>query len=191
MGAGADGPGEFTDGDDVADAFQTFERAPKFIIHEREFEPKSGGLGLDTVAPANAGGELVFFGAFGDGEAGGFDIGNQQIGALLHLNRVAGIADVAAGEAKMEPAAGLVVDLFRHGGGETDDVVIQDFFQFTLAGDQAGQIGQPGFATGFEFGKVGGGDDALFDEGFAGEQFDLQPDAQFIFIGPNGPHFGA
>ena len=55
--------------------------------------------------------------------------------------------DVAAGQAEMKPAAGVVVDLFGDGGGEADDVVVERLFQFPLAGDEAGQIGKPFVGT--------------------------------------------
>ena len=50
----------------------------------------------------------------------------------------------------MKPAAGLVVDDFGDGGGEADDVVVENFLQFALAGDEAGQVGEPFVATGFD-----------------------------------------
>ena len=110
--------------------------------------------------------------------------------ALHHLHGVASVAHVAAREAEVKPAAGVVVDGFGNSSGESDDVVVKRLFQFTLAGDEAGQIGKPFVATGFNLLEILGGDDALFHERFAGEQFDLQPEAELVFVGPDGPHFG-
>ena len=60
MRAGTDGAAEFADGGDFTGAFEAFERAAKFVMHERELEAKSGRLGVDAVAAANAGHELIF-----------------------------------------------------------------------------------------------------------------------------------
>ncbi len=55
----------------------------------------------------------------------------------------------------MEPAAGGVVDFLGDGGGEADDVVVEGLFQFLLAGDEAGQIGEPFVRAGLDLGEVG------------------------------------
>ena len=60
-----------------------------------------------------------------------------------HLHGERGVADVAARQAEMKPAAGVVIDFFGDGGGEADDIVVECFFQFPLAGDEAGQVGEP------------------------------------------------
>ena len=46
-------------------------------------------------------------------------------------------------------------------------------------------------AAGLDLGEIFFGHDAFFDERLAGEQFDLQPDAEFVFVRPNRPHFRA
>ena len=89
----------------------------------------------------------------------------------------------------MEPAAGGVFDFFGDGSGEGDDIMIERFLQFFLAGNEAGQVGEPFVRAGFDFGEVGPGHDALLDERLAGEEFDLEPDAELVFVGPDGPHF--
>jgi len=109
---------------------------------------------------------------------------------LLHLHGIAGIADVAAGEAEMEPAAGVVIDGFRHGGGEPDDIMIEHLLQFLLACDEAGQVGEPFVTAGFDPGKILCRDNFFLHQGLAGEQLDLQPDLQLVFVSPNRPHFG-
>ena len=116
------------------------------------------------------------------------DVGDTCYAVQMQQSADILIADVAAGEAEVEPAAGVVVDLLSDGGGETDDVVVEGFFQFTLAGDEAGQVGEPGVATLFDLREIFGGHHAFLHEGFAGEQLDLEPDAEFVFIGPNRPH---
>jgi hypothetical protein len=86
----------------------------------------------------------------------------KDVRALHHLHGVAGVAHVAARQAEMKPAAGVVVDGFGDGGGETDDVVVENFFQFALAGDEAGQIGEPFVAAGFDLREIFGGNDFSF-----------------------------
>ncbi len=118
-------------------------------------------------------------------------VGDENFGALLHLHGECGIPDVAAGEAEMEPAAGLIVDFFRDGGGKADDVVVEGLFQFLLAFDEPFQVGETLVRAGFDFLKVSLGDDALGDERFGSKKFDLQPNLELVFVGPNAPHFGA
>ena len=191
MRAGAHGPGNFAHRHNVPHPDQPLQRPAKLIVHQCQLESKRGGLGLDAVAAANARRELVLLRAFRDGDTGGLDIRDQQIRALHHLNGVTGVAHVAAGEAEMKPAAGLVIDFFRHRRGEADDIMVQRLFQFPLPGHQAGKIRQPRLATRLDLLKIGGRDHPLFHQGFAGQKFNLQPDAQFVFVRPNGPHFRA
>ena len=89
----------------------------------------------------------------------------------------------------MKPAAGAVVDFFRDGGGEADDVVVEGFFQFLLAGNQAGQIGEPSVRAALYFGEVGARHDAFPDQRLAGEQFDLQPERGACFRRSRWPAF--
>src|SRR5262245_3096918 len=89
----------------------------------------------------------------------------------------------------MEPATGSVVNFFGNSGREADDVVIECLFEFTLAADEAGQVGEPLAATGFDPGKVLRGNDPLLYERGASEEFDLQPNLQLVFVRPNSPHF--
>ena len=96
---------------------------------------------------------------------------------MHHLHGERGVDDVAAGQAEMEPAAGAVIDLFGDGGGEADDVVVEGLFEFALASDQAGQIGEPCVAAGLDLREIFRGHDAFLDQRFAGEEFDLEPDA--------------
>ena len=146
---------------------------------------------MDAVAAANARREFVFVRATPDDGQQLFDIGNQQVGALLHLHGVTSVAHVAAGQAKVKPAAGVVIDFLRHRGGEGNHVMIQNLFQFTLPQDQPGRVQLPGGAAGLELDKIFAGNDALLDQRLAGEELDLQPEIEFVFVRPNRPHFGA
>ena len=66
MRACADCAGKFSDGDNFAGAFQAFERAAKFVVHQRHFQTKRRRLGVDAVAAADAWREFVFLRAAGD-----------------------------------------------------------------------------------------------------------------------------
>src|SRR5208282_1607666 len=182
--AGADRAAEFADGDDFANHHQSAQGARKLIMHQREFEAKGRRFSVDAVAAANAGRELVFARLFGNGSAQALHVRNEEVRRLHHLNSERGVNDIAAGQAKVEPATGLILDFFSDGFGEGNHVVVQGFFQLLLAGNQTGQISKPLFRTALYFGEIGARHDALPDERFAGEQFDLEPEAEPVFVGP-------
>ena len=190
MRAGAHRPGNFPDARHGARPFEPFQGAAKFIVHQRQLQPKRRRLRVDPVAAPDTGRELKFPGPFRDGFAERPNIGNQQVRRLHHLHGITRVPHVAAGEAKMEPARGVIPDLFGDRRGESDDIVVECFFQFPLAFDQSFQIGKTFFRAGFDFGEIIGRNDAFLDERLAGEQLDLQPDAEFILVLPDRPHFG-
>src|SRR5208282_4347054 len=115
-------------------------------------------------------------------------VGNENVRALHHLDGECGVNDVAAGQPEMEPAAGPVVDFLGDGGGEADDVVVERFFQFLLAHNQTGQIGEPFVSAAFHFGEVRTRHDPFPNERLAGEQFDLEPETELVLVGPDGSH---
>jgi hypothetical protein len=145
---------------------------------------------VDAVAAADAGCKLVFARLLRDRLANGLYVLDQDIGALRDLNSEAGVTDVAAGQTKVQPPAGLVIDLLSDGSGESDDVVIQRLFQFLLPRNETRQIRHPFLRTFFQTNVIGLWNDLGFGKRLRGEQFDLQPDAQLVFVGPDGPHFG-
>ena len=98
---------------------------------------------------------------------------------------------IAARQTEVEPPACIVIDGFGHGGHEPDDIVIERLFQFPLARDEPGQVGEPFVAASLDRLEILRGHDAFLHQRFAGEEFDLQPDIEFVFVGPDGPHFGA
>ena len=112
---------------------------------------------MNAVAAADAGRELVFLRAASDDGQQRFHVGDENVRALHHLHGVAGVANVAARQAEMKPAAGVVVDGFGDGGGEADDVVVERLFQFALADDEAGEIREPFVATGFDLLEIQAG----------------------------------
>ena len=173
----ADRAGKFADGDNLAGAFETFERAGKLVVHQRHFQTERCRLAMNTVASTDAWREFVLLGAPGDDGQKFFDVGDQNIRALHHLHGETGVHDVAAREAEVQPARRAVVDLFGNGGGETDDVVVERPFQFFGAFGQSLHVGEAFFRAALHLREIGLRHDALLDEGLAGEQFNPQPDA--------------
>ena len=188
MGARPHGAAEFADGSDVADAFEAFVRATEFVIHEREFEAKGRRFGVDSVAATNAGRQHVLLRPAGDDLAQFLHLGDEEVRALDHLHGEGGIDDVAAGEAEVEPSARRVVDPLGDGGGEADDVMVEGLFEFLLAFDQLRWMAVKVVRAGFDPLEVGLGHDAFVDERLGDEEFDLQPDPELVFVGPDGAH---
>ena len=60
MRAGADRAGKFAHGHRFSRRFQALQRAAKFVVHQRHFQPKGGRLGMNAVAAANHRRELMF-----------------------------------------------------------------------------------------------------------------------------------
>ena len=100
----ADRAGEFADGDHFAGAFEAFERAGKFVVHQRHFQTERRRFTMDAVAATDAGREFMLLGAPGDDGQKFFDVGDQNIRALHHLHGETGVHDVAARQAKVQPA---------------------------------------------------------------------------------------
>ncbi len=146
---------------------------------------------MDAVAATDAGREFVFFRAARDDRQKLFHVGNQDVRTLHHLHRKRGVADIAARQAEMQPAAGLVVDFFRNRSGETDDIVVECFLQFFRAFSERFCVGETFFRAAFHLREIGARHDALLHQRFTSEEFDLQPDAELVFVRPDGAHFGA
>src|SRR6185436_15778639 len=94
---------------------------------------------------------------------------NQDTRALRHLNRVASVANVTARKAKMEPTAGVVIDDFRHGGSESDDIMVEGFLQITLPRYQPRKVRKPFIASSLNLREICLGNDAFLHQCFAGE----------------------
>lgn len=191
MGTRPHGPGDFANGYHFPHAFEPLQRPDEFVVHQGKFQSKSGWLGMDAVAAANAGRELVLICPPLDDGQKFFHVRHQQVGTLLHLHGVTGIADIAAGQAKMEPAAGVVIDLLRHGSGEGNHVMIQGFLQFALSLHQPGRIQLPGRTASLELREILAGNNAFLDQRLAGEELDIEPETELVFFRPNRPHFRA
>src|ERR1700677_2988641 len=191
MRAGADSTGDFSDSAGFPDAHEAFLGALKFFAHEGEFKSKGRRFSMNAVTAANARRELIFFGARGKDWEQLLNVGDEYFRALLHLQSQGGIPDIAAGEAVMEPSRGLVIDFFSDGGCETDNVMIEGLLEFLLAFDQSFQIGKPLVCAGFDFLEIFFGNNAFGHERLRREQFDLQPDFEFVLVQIGRPHVRA
>src|SRR5438045_2414666 len=127
MGARANCAGKLSDADGFPRFFEALECATELIIHERHFQPESRRLGMDAMAAPNLRSELVLAGLLGNNFSESLRVLNQNVRGLHHLDGESSVADVTAGEAKMEPAAGGVINAFSDVGGEGDDVMIESF----------------------------------------------------------------
>ena len=191
MRTGSDRPGDFADGHHGTNRLQATQGAAKFIIHQGQLQAEGRRFAVNAVAAPHTRRKLMLLRTAGDHRQQGGDIGNEDIRRLLHLEGVAGIAHVTAGQAEMKPAAGVMVNGLSDGSRKANDIVIQDLFQLTLAGNETGQVGEPLLTTGLDSGEILGRNDFLLHQSLAGEQFNLQPDLEFVFVGPDRPHLGA
>ena len=84
----------------------------------------------------------------------------------------------------MEPAGGVRAggpDVFRHGGGEGEDVVAEVELQFVDTAD--GETG-----VGAQLRGGGRGDNTGGSQGFGCGEFDPQPAVEFCLVGPERGH---
>src|SRR6202044_2675006 len=135
-----------------------------------------GGLGVDTVGTADSRCVLKFQGAltedagerensFPDDSRGLFDL--QCLGRVHH---------VVGSQAVVQPT-GFRADLFRHGSGERNDVVLDLGLDLLNAGDVGGSAGADGLRGRVRY-------DSVVCQDLGGGGFNLQPHAIFIFLTP-------
>src|SRR5207245_10602762 len=89
--------------------------------------------------------------------------------------------EVAAGQAGGGLAAGGGVERCGGVGGEGHHVMIERAFEFLAALQAKGRFGLYRFKIRFRH-------EALANQGFAGEQFDLEPDLELALLAPDFPH---
>ena len=105
--------------------------------------------------------------------------------ASRELEGLRGVDDVGGGEAVVQPARGFGVgDVLGDGGGEGDDVVAD--FGFDLVDAVDGEVALVADGVG-----GGLGDEAERGEGLGGGDFDGEPAAVLVFVGPDAAHGGA
>ena len=191
MSVGADRTAQFANGGNFTNPLKTFDRPSEFVVHQRQFKPKGGRLRVNAVAAADARREFVFARLFGDGSPQGLHVGNENVRALNHLHGERRVHDIAACQTEVQPPAGAVIDFFGDGGGESDDIVVECFFQLLRSLGQRLCVGKTFVRTALHPGEIGFRHDAFLDQRLAGKEFNFQPDAELVFVGPDGPHFRA
>jgi hypothetical protein len=182
MGVGAHRAGELADAHRFAGRFQTGQGAPELVVHQGHLEAEGDGFRVDAVGAADHGGELVFAGLRGHRLAQQLHVRDQQVGRLHHLHGQRGVDDVGAGQALVDVAGGGA-HVFGHVGQEGDDVVVDLALDLVDALDLE-------FGALLDAFEVGGRHLAQPVQGLAGQHFDLQPDAEFVFVRPDGRHGG-
>ena len=186
VGEGPDGAGDGAGGDLEAGHGEAFFRPHKLGVVASQLEAKGGRLGMDAVAAAGAGGELVFQGPALEGGQHQVDVLEEEVGGLDHLHRQAGVEHVAAGHALVQES-GFGADDLGHVGQEGDDVVLGG------ALDLVDAVGVPDLVLATGPDGLGGflGDDAQFGHGVSGVRLDLEPDLIAGLRRPDGGRFGA
>ena len=183
MRACADCAGQFADGDARLEGLEPFKCAAELVVHQGHLEAEGGRLGVDAVAAADHRSVHVLARLGSDDLPETLDVGDENLERLVHLHRECRVDDVAAGQAKVQPAAGRFADVFRDVGGEGDDVVVQRLFEFAAAFDGEGGVV-------LHLLEVFFGDESLVAKCLGREQFDVQPDFEFSLFRPNVPHLG-
>ena len=105
-------------------------------------------------------------------------------GGFSELEGLGGVDDVGGGEAVVEPAGGVgICDVLGDGGGEGDYVVSD--FGFDLLDARDGEAAAIADGVGGDLGH-----DACGGEGLGSCDFDAEPAAVFVFVGPDAAHLG-
>ena len=151
----------------------------------RELEAEGRGLGMDAVAAADRGRELVLEGALLQRGQQPVEIGEQQVGGAHELHVEAGVEYVGGGEAGMHEA-GLGPDVLGQVREEGDDVVLDLALDLVDAGGV--ELGLGALVPD----RLGGalGDQAELGHGGGGMRLDLEPDAKARLGRPDLRHLG-
>ena len=139
---------------------------------------------MNAVTPADHRRELVLPGFRSNDFAQRQHVRDQKISGPSHLDREGGVDDIAAGQAKMKPAAGRRSDVLRNIGRKRDDIMIESALQLLAAFD-----GKSRFA--FHLGQILFWHQTVRGQGFGGLQFNLEPDFELALLRPEIAHFRA
>ena len=88
----------------LAHIFQSTFGPTKFIEHQRHFQTKRGGFGMDTVTAPDHGGEHVFLGFPANHFPQIHHILDQDVNGFNHLHSKSRIDQIAAGQSVVQPA---------------------------------------------------------------------------------------
>ena len=183
VGEGADRTGDGAGGNFRARRHQPRPAALKLDIGLRQLQPEGRRFGVDAVAAANRGCELMLEGAALEHDQQRIDVGDHQVGGADQLHVEAGVEHIRRGHPLMhEPR--LRPDMFGKTGQKGDDIMFDLAFDFIDARNIKATLG-PDRLRGF------GGDNTEIGERVHRMGFDLEPNAETRLRLPNCNHVGA
>ncbi len=179
---GADSTGDGTEGNVLASVLKTVEIALELPGPRAKLHAEGHRLGVDAMGTAGAERVALLEGATLANLAEFFDVLDNQVTGLGELVAQSRIAQVGAGHAIVNPAAGLGValgnigvDVLLHVGQEGNDVVARDFLDLIdLRLLKVGMVADP---LGFVFRNA---DLAELRLGLAGQNLDLLPNGVLV-----------
>ena len=124
-----DGARQLADGNDLACALDSSDVARELRVPERQLEAEGHRLGMDAMRPTDHRRPPMLFGARSHRLHQTVEALQDHIARFAHLQRLRGVDDVGGRETEMEPPGGRT-DVLGDGGGEGDDVVLGDLFDF-------------------------------------------------------------
>ena len=179
----ADGARELADRYGLARAAHTGDVPRELREPERQLQAERHRLGMHAVRAADHRRPPMLVGALPDGLHQAVEPGQDQVAGVAHLQRLGGVDDVGGGEAEVEPPR-RGADVLGHGGGEGDDVVLRDLFDFFDPLD----VEPAAFP---DVARRVRRDDAGARHRVRRSRFHLQPGFVLPLVAPDATHFGA
>ena len=189
----ADSARDGTKGNVLAGILKTVQIALEFPGPRAKLHAKGHRLGMDAMSAAGAERVALLEGATLANLAELLDVLDDQVAGLGELVAQGRVAQIRAGHAIVNPAAGLGValgnigiDVFLHVGQEGNDVVARDFLDLIdLRLLKVGMVADP---LGLVFGNT---DLAELRLGLAGQNLDFLPNGVLVLEGEDVSHLRA
>ena len=167
MGERADGAGKLADRDRLAGTPHAGDVPCQLCMPERQLQAECHRLGVHAVRSPDHGRLSMFVGASTNRAHEAVEARQDQVAGFAHLQRLRGVDDVGGGQAEVKPPRGGT-DMFGHGGGKGDDIVLGDLLDLFDARDVE-PAAFPNVARGL------GGHDTGACHRFGGGRLDLEP----------------
>ena len=182
-----------TEGNVLAGVLKTIQIALEFPCPRAKLHTKGHRLGVDAMGAAGTERVALLKGATLANLAELLDVLDDQVAGLGELVAQSRVAQIGAGHAIVNPAAGLgvalgniSVDVLLHVGQEGDDVVARDLLDLVdLCLLKVGMVADP---LGFVFRNA---DLAELRLGLAGQDLDLLPNGVLVLEGEDVSHLRA
>ena len=189
----ADSARDSTEGNILAGVLKTIQIALELPGPRAKLHAEGHRLGVDAMSAAGTERVALLKGATLANLAELLDILDDQVAGLGELVAQGRVAQIGAGHAIVNPAAGLGValgnigiDVFLHVGQEGNDVVARDFLDLIdLRLLKVGMVADP---LGLVFGNT---DLAELRLGLAGQDLDLLPNGVLVLEGEDVSHLRA